>query len=197
MKAASRQTRKAEIEACAYALLETGDDALTMQALAKSARASMETLYRWYGDRQGLFAALVAGNAAIVTEELSAIEAVDATEKLEKIAPTLLRVLLGPRAIALNRAAATDRTGELGAALRNAGREAVGPRLAEIIGAAQQSGALGHGHPREITESFVNLLIGDMQIRVATRAAPPPDEAAIKARSARAIAQLQKLYPPR
>lgn len=195
MKETSRTARRTEIETHAYALLDKGEDQFTMQALAKSARASMETLYRWYGDRQGLFAALVEGNAAQVTERLDAQEPAPPMDQLAAIGPELLAMVTGPRAIALNRAATADRTGQLGAALAKAGRETVAPRIARIIAEAQAAGDLGPAPVPGITETYLALLIGDLQIRVATRAVAPPDTETCANRGAAALAALQTLYP--
>ena len=66
MRDAARAERRAEIERAAYALLEeNGYAGMSMLGVAKRARASNETLYRWYGNKQGLIKAMVARNAAI------------------------------------------------------------------------------------------------------------------------------------
>ena len=58
MKPDRKEKRAREIEAAAYALLEAkGFEGLSMQSVAKMAKASNETLYRWYGDKIGLFEA--------------------------------------------------------------------------------------------------------------------------------------------
>nr|MEC9418796.1 TetR family transcriptional regulator [Pseudomonadota bacterium] len=54
MRAEARERRKAAIEAAAIELLlDQGYDNLSMLAVAKKAKASNETLYRWYGDKTG------------------------------------------------------------------------------------------------------------------------------------------------
>ncbi len=64
MRKSARAERARQIEETAYALLDQhGLEGLSIQALAKAARASNETLYRWYGDKTGLFKALVVRNA--------------------------------------------------------------------------------------------------------------------------------------
>ena len=64
MKEENRLKRQGEIEQAAYALLrEDGYGNISMLKVAKRAKASNETLYRWYGDKLGLFGALVAKNA--------------------------------------------------------------------------------------------------------------------------------------
>lgn len=57
--------RRRRIEAAAYDVLaEVGYRSASILAVARRARASNETLYQWYGNKQGLFLALVEANAA-------------------------------------------------------------------------------------------------------------------------------------
>ena len=54
---------KLRIEQAAYELIdEFGYDGISMLKIAKRAKASNETLYKWYGDKKGLFSALVETN---------------------------------------------------------------------------------------------------------------------------------------
>jgi AcrR family transcriptional regulator len=71
MERRDRDARAREIEVAAYILLEEQAFArVGMQAIARAARASNQTLYRWYGDKIGLFRALIVRNAAQVREVL-------------------------------------------------------------------------------------------------------------------------------
>ena len=114
MREDARRKRAAEIEAAAYAVLEKkGYDGLSMLAVAKAAKASNETLYRWYGDKLGLFAALIDGNTQVVRDALGGDDGDTPLEDLARVGPKLLTMLLGPRAVALNRAAAVDGSGSV------------------------------------------------------------------------------------
>ena len=60
MRSEKKQARHEAITKAAYAqLAKNGYDGTSMLSIAKAAKASNETLYRWYGDKQGLFAAMV------------------------------------------------------------------------------------------------------------------------------------------
>ena len=60
MKKEKKVQRQSEIETAAYALLdEFGYGGISMLKIAKRAKASNETIYRWYGDKLGLFKSLV------------------------------------------------------------------------------------------------------------------------------------------
>lgn len=198
MKESNRQDRRIAIEEAAFQLLtEKGFAATSMLAVAKAARASNETLYRWYGDKQGLFQALVARNSAAITDELadSARAGLPPLERLARVGPALLTMLMDPRTVALNRAAAADEGGALGQALARAGRETVAPLIADVIAQAIDTGAL-RGQADEMTELYLTLLIGDSQIRRVTGAMPPPGPGWVRARASRALVLLQSLAPP-
>ena len=73
MRYENRSIRQDQIEQAAYTVLDAkGYGGASMLAIAKAAKASNETLYNWYGDKTGLFAALVRRNAAEVKALLEA-----------------------------------------------------------------------------------------------------------------------------
>ena len=199
MKSDRQAKRRAEIEEAALQLLEERGYAQTsIQAIAKRAKASNETLYNWYGDKVQLFRCLVERNTQglMGLVESSAGSDLAALQQLERLGPALLTLLTGPRAVALNRAAAADDSGSLGAALAAAGRDSVMPVLARIFEQAVREGALRAGPPREAVETYIALLVGDWQIRRVAGHVPPPDQAECEACAARALRQLQSLLPP-
>ena len=199
MREEARKKRQDEIAAAAYALIDQGGyAAVTMQSVAKNAGASMETLYRWYGDRLGLFRALVANNAEAIRSLLEAAIAGDDNPlaALESVGCQLLAMLTGPRAVALNKAAAADPAGELGAALAQAGRDTVAPLVGTLIERAVEKGLLAEGARSDGAELYLGLLIGDLQIRRVTGQIGPLEKRAIEHRSSRAVDMLTRLYPP-
>ena len=104
MREENKKVRHEVITKAAYGLLaEKGYDGASMLSIAKAAKASNETLYRWYGDKRGLFEAMVRDNAGDIEKKLkSAIEGRDdPLEALTRIAPIFLTMLLGDRAILL------------------------------------------------------------------------------------------------
>ncbi len=198
MRIEKREARAAEIERAAYEILEgQGFSGLSVQAVAKAARASNETLYRWYGDKAGLFEALIRRNSALVAEALEAARGETPLLRLRSIGPVLLTMLLGPRAVALNRAAAADASGALGRALAREGRDTVAPWVIAEMSAAVDAGELSGAAPEVLAETWFSLLIGDLQIRRATGALAEPRPAYIETRAQGALDRLARLYPPR
>lgn len=189
-----KEDRTARIEAAAYDVLkEKGFKGASMLAIAKAAKASNETLYRWYGDKTGLFSALIERNAMVVAGELAKVRDTGATglPALCAVGKTLLTMVTSEKAVSLNRAAAGDITGTLGQALATQGRGRVQPILAALMEEAYGPS------PRiaEYTECYISLLIGDIQIRRATGAIEQPPQAELDARAEKAVEQLQIIYP--
>jgi AcrR family transcriptional regulator len=195
MRSESKELRRREIVEHAFAMLaRDGYAAFSMQALAKVSRSSKETLYGWFGGKAGLYEAMVAENAAKLV--LPSVEVVDGVGELSRFGADLLTVLLGERAVLLNRVAAAEAGSEtaLGALLSDKGRSHVMPKLAAYFAALAQQGAIDAKASEEPSEIWLSLLVGDLQIRRATGAIGLPTEDDIRARSARAAILIFRLY---
>ncbi len=181
---------KLRIEQAAYELIdEFGYDGISMLKIAKRAKASNETLYKWYGDKKGLFSALVETNTTHISKLIEDAAKADKSEIkiIEQLGPLLLEILLGDRAIALNKAAVADPSGELGLALAKAGREAVFPKISRVFDRYLVSHSNSRIDASQITEIYLRLLIGDLQIRRATGAIHALTAKEAKARSKEAL----------
>ena len=108
-----------------------------MLEVAKRAKASNETLYKWYGNKQGLFLSMVERSVAASRELL--VSSLEGNQNLATIldtfGPQLLQMLTSQRTIVLNRAAAGDvhDTGMLGRTINEGGRDAILPILAQVF----------------------------------------------------------------
>lgn len=196
MREDKRSQRQQQIETAAYEVLEAkGYAGTSMQGIARQARASNETLYNWYGDKLGLFQALVSRNAEEVKSHLEAELETDhdALAILGTLGPKLLDLLTGDRAVALNRAAAADSSGELGAALSKAGRETVFPLLEQVLLRAREQGQLCFEQSDSAVGLYLDLLIGDQQIRRVIGRLPQPSKVFREERAQRAIHHLRQL----
>lgn len=196
-----KDARRLAIEDAAYeVLLKDGYKAASVLAIARHAKASNETLYRWYGNKQGLFAALVERNAEAARVFLDTALSEDRSPiaVLEALGPVLLTLVTSERAVALNRAAVGDvhDTGTLGKALAGGGREALVPRIATLLAKASEAGELGIDDAGEAADVYVSLLMGDVQIRRATGALHGLSATEIEKRATKALHLLRKLYVP-
>ncbi|MBE0591102.1 MAG: TetR/AcrR family transcriptional regulator [Gemmatimonadales bacterium] len=199
MRAETRARRQREIEQAAYAVLaQRGYAGTSMLAIARAARASNETLYNWYGDKQGLFRSLVARNAEEVRRLLeSRISGQDdPLETLRLLGPKLLELLTGPGPVALNRAAAADPSNELGAAIGQAGRESITPLIAEVMEAARKRGQIAFRDVADAVGLYLDLLVGDLQIRCVIGRQAPPSAVVRRQRAALASTRLGILLSP-
>lgn len=197
MRDETKAIRQDQIEQAAYAVLDDkGYGGASMLAIAKAAKASNETLYNWYGDKTGLFAALVRRNAAEVKALLEDQIAAggDAPETLARVGPVLLELVTSDRAVALNRAAAADPTGELGRVLAAEGREAVAPLIAQVIAQGREQGRFVFDDLAMACETWLGLLIGDIQIRRVVGRLPQPGPEALAARADSAHRHFLRLF---
>ncbi len=191
MEGDRRAERERAIEAAAYEVLaERGYGGTSMLLVARRAKASNETMYRWYGDKNGLFAAMVRRNAQAAGERLEAALSGDqgAGAILREVAPILLQLVLGERAVALNRAAAADPTGDLGRIIAEGGRRRIVPLIATLL-RRERPDIDGD----DLAELFIALVIGDQQVRRIVGDLSPPDEAAIARRVAWALEAFGRL----
>ena len=138
MKAESREKRRNEIlDAALAVLMERGYRDANMLEVARRASASKETLYTWFGDKQGLFDALIRRNAAavgaVVDRHLEGDLPVE--RALAEFGEALLGLLLGDDAVAINRAAVSEAASDptLARTLASAGRDSVLPGFVRLL----------------------------------------------------------------
>jgi len=201
MREDQKDKRRQQIHAAAYELLhQKGYKATSMLAIAKHANASNQTLYAWYGNKQNLFRTLIEENASQVarTLEESLAQPVDIEARLYKVGRQLLDVVTSEKAVALNRAAAADvsETGVLGDTLSNAGRESIAPLLVQLFKQARETGQLSFDSPKQAVETYLNLLIGDLQIRRAIGSIAPLSKTEIQKRARSAVDLSMQLFAP-
>lgn len=143
-------------------LLRTGYAKFSMMAVAQSARASKETLYRQFGDKDGLLHAALMRNAAWISPLLS--EGVDAGmsahARLSRFALNYLRACYRPGALALQRIAIAD------------GAHGLGPAFAQEITEravacfVDEFTRLGSEAARDDAEAFLGGILGKQHERM-------------------------------
>lgn len=186
--------RRVQIETAAFGLLALkGYKATSMLEVAKRAHASNETLYKWYGNKQGLFLSMITRTAEAAQETLRHGLTGDQSlwDTLDAAAPLILGMMTGQRAIVLARAAVGDvhDTGTLGRALSEMGRGKIVPLLAALIERHAP------GDASELAEVYFDTLVGDLQIRRAMGDIPLLDSQVQAERTARAARVLRALLP--
>ena len=170
-------------------LVERGYQGTTMAAVAERAGSSKETLYAWFGSKQGLFSALIRRQAEAPNRAVAAAlddqGDGDPAATLTAFATNLLRLLLGERSVAINRAALTEPAGELAVVLLAEGRHRTGPIVEAYLARLAAADRLRIDDPADAFQLLYGLVIQDLQIRVLLGEPPPPPEAlAARARTA-------------
>jgi AcrR family transcriptional regulator len=199
METDTQKQRRERIEDAAYAVLqEKGYKATSMLAVAKKAGCSNETLYRWYGNKQALFASLVAANTNSVKDQIeqSIQTDGDTIEELRLLGPRLLQMITSRKAIALNRAAAGDvyHTQTLGPAIAEGGKNVIAPLVGQFIENGLERGLLRGGTAQHISQIYITLLIGDVQIQRVIGVIPELSPQIREDRADKACAVIQQLF---
>lgn len=161
------------LEAAHLELLDHGYEKLTMLGVASRAGASKETLYSWFGNREGLFSALITQNADESAERVSAALAQggDPRHTLTGYAVGLLGLLTSGASVALNRAAMSSP--ELADVLLQSGRYRVGPIVEDYLQRLSDDGVIVIESAPDAFELLYGLVIQDTQITVLLGQKPP------------------------
>lgn len=195
--------RQREVLDAALALMAEEGDAFSMAALARRAACSKETLYKWFGDRDGLLTATVrwqAGRVRAGNWDATRLDAAALEKSLSAFAANWLTVISSRTSIALNRVAiAHAGTGRsrLGEIVLANGRFAIGERLKPVLEAGRAAGLLEFDDTETAFRTFFGLAGRDVQIRLLLGDRLTMTEATIAADAARAVRQFLALYGAR
>lgn len=187
----------------ALGLLVSAGDRLTMAAVAREASCSKETLYNWFGDRDGLLTAIVQWQAAKVGVPRPIVGEMDAVQLRDsclEFGRNLLTVLSSPTSVALNRAGASQVAGGkagLGHIVLENGRRAMGRRLKPVLEAGRAAGLLAFDDSETAFRSFFGLVVRDVQIRLLLGEEFRPNTDDIDNEAAEAVDQFFTLYGAR
>ncbi len=164
--------QNAVLEEALRLLIEGGEKALTTAGVARAANCSKESLYKWFGDRDGLLAAMISHQAAKVRAYEPAGEKLsdeDLRAHLTTFVRDLLDVLSGEVSLALNRLAigqASREGGKLGQMMLERGRGPIGKRAMALLDAGRRSGLLDFKDGSEAYLSLYGLAVGDLHVRM-------------------------------
>ncbi len=190
--------RQGEVLDAALGLLVKVGDKLTMNEVAKAASCSKETLYNWFGDREGLLISIVQWQASKVVMpevDFSRIDRVGVIRGLEIFGANLLQVLTSDTSVALNRVAiARAVSSNLGSIVLENGRFAMGKRLKPLLEAGRDAQLLSFDTSEAAYRCFFGLLVQDTQLRMLLGEGINMSAEQIKAHAAWASNQFMKLY---
>ncbi|WP_428028826.1 TetR/AcrR family transcriptional regulator [Ancylobacter sp.] len=195
------ERQQAVLDAVLALMVEQGGE-LTMNAVARRASCSKESLYKWFGDRDGLLTATVRWQASKVRAgnyDRTRLDAMALRDSLTRFAANWLGVISSPTSIALNRfavaqAGAGPRGGSLGAIMLANGRFAIGGRLKPLLDAGREAGLIDFDDTETAFRSFIGLVGRDVQIRLLLGDTLALTPAEIARDAARAADQFFTLY---
>ena len=192
--------RQREVLDAVLKLMVAEGDGFSVAAVARAASCSKETLYKWFGDRDGLLTATVRWQASKVRmpklpEDRLTGESLEAA--LTGFAASWLTVITGDLSIALNRAAvahAGSGKSRLGEIVLTNGPFAMKRRIEPLLEAGRAAGLLDFADVTDAFRSFFGLVVADTQIRLLLGEDSHPDQAEIGNLSAQAVTKFLRLY---
>jgi AcrR family transcriptional regulator len=192
--------RQKEVLTAVLDLMVEAGDAFSMAAVARKARCSKETLYKWFGDRDGLLTATVQWQASKV--RMPELPRVGLTREkyaagLEAFARNWLTVITGDVSIALNRLAisqAGSQKSGLGQIVLHNGPFAMERRLEPIFMLGRAGGIIHFEQSETVFHGYFGLVVADVQIRCLLGDKRRPSESEINAMARRAVDQFLALY---
>jgi len=177
-----RRRRETEILTAALGVfLSCGYGASTLDELAAAAQVTKRTLYAYYGDKAGLFAAMVRDLAAAVS-----LDAASDRDTLETLAARIVSRLHSDELVGLHRLviAESTRFPELAQTLHSSGDARHIARLGEHLRAERGPAS------EPLAEPLFSLLLGERHRRRLLGIDPPPTPAQAAAHAEAALAQL-------
>ncbi|MBI1400519.1 TetR/AcrR family transcriptional regulator [Hyphomonas sp.] len=185
--------REAFLTAAREVFLEQGYDAASMAEIVRRAGGSLTTLYNQFGDKQGLFLAMIRERAQLLSAsmfvELSAHTPIETG--LTRIAEQSLTMLLEPQSLEMYRLLLSlgAKHPEVAAAFQANGPDRVSEALAAYLMDRAEAGEIAVEDPVEAAFLFIALARAGLVTRALLNPSfrPGPDE--IKA-SVRTVVQL-------
>ena len=187
------------LEAALKLLVNGGEKAITTAGVARAANCSKESIYKWFGDRDGMLAAMVEHQASKVSALGRPVGNESIRDHLVDFAANLLQVLSSDTSLAMNRlaigASGNDRS-KLGQHLLARGKKQISDRGGVILKRGKLSGELRYDDAQEAFETLYGLILRDQHIRLLLGEGGAIASPEARARATKAITQFYKLYGP-
>jgi TetR/AcrR family transcriptional repressor of mexJK operon len=188
---------EAMLDAASQVIAERGLTA-PVEAIAKRAGVSKQTLYNRYGGKAGLIRALIRRRIDTVTAPLAdAVGDVSPEATLAAFARDLMTAMLTPAGVSMTRVAiqsAVDMP-DMAAAVYDAGAGTSRARLADFLRVESAAGRLDVDDPAEAADLFSGM-VGARQLRALLGAPTPSDAESIDALSQTIARRFVRAYAP-
>jgi AcrR family transcriptional regulator len=182
----STARRDALLRAAAEVFFDQGYAATSIDAIIERAGGSKRNIYSEFGNKEGLFTALVTESAdrALSSLTIDAIEGNDLPATLTGFGRRLMDVYMSPTVIGMFRIAVTEasRFPDLVRAFYDQGPGRTTLRLAEVLEAASVRGEIRSDDFMRLAGHFVGMIRDNLHLEVVLGLrAPPSDEEASEA----------------
>jgi AcrR family transcriptional regulator len=170
--------RQALLQAAADVFFEQGFAATSIDEIIRRAGGSKRNIYEEFGNKEGLFAAIVEQSANSVLSTLSEPRSEDSDLRatLTEFGEHLMEVFMSPRMIGIFRLAVTEarRFPELAETFYRKGPARATLRLAEVLRAANERGDIEAGNTQRAADHFIGMIRdnGHLQVLLGLRAPP-------------------------
>ena len=182
--ARSKAKREAIIAAATDLFIERGYDGVSIDAVVQQVGGSKASIYNYFGNKEGLFKAIIENNCHKLLELLQSAEVMSLTPRaaLTVLGHQFLSVVLAPKAIALHQlvVAQSPQFPELGKMFFEAGPARACHDLEKYIKKQQSLGKLRKCNAYRAAEQFYSMLYSVTHLQIMLDVAPPlSDEDAV------------------
>lgn len=174
----TRDRHEALLDAAAEVFFEQGYAAASIDAIIERAGGSKRNIYSAYGNKEGLFAAIVRRNAdsAIASLPLEGLGDLGLRETLTAFGRHLMTVYMSPAVVGVYRIAVTEarRFPELVRSFYEEGPGRMAGRLAEILDASRKRGDVRIEDCDVAASQFVGMIRDNLHLQVVLGLRNPP-----------------------
>lgn len=187
------------LDAAADVFLELGYGATTVDEIIRRSGGSKATVYKLFGNKEGLFTAVVDGILGATEPPLPVAMSLelDVERTLRKAAEVHLTTVLSERHARLMRmvAAEAGRFPELGASYYSHGPKIGHEILAQFLANQAMAGVINCDDPVTAADDFWGMILHHDTLRRLYAVQPPPSARDVKRIAAYAVSRFLRLYP--
>lgn len=187
----SRNRRERLLEAAAEVFFEQGYAAASVDAIIARAGGSKRNIYSEFGNKEGLFSAIVRQNAdeALATLSIDVLGDLSLQESLTTFGRHLMEVYMSPAVIGVYRIVVTEanRFPDLVRTFYEQGPGRTTNRLVEVLEAARTRDLVRFDDCHLAAGHFVGMIRDNLHLQVVLGLREPPTEAEIETAVASAV----------
>jgi AcrR family transcriptional regulator len=183
--------REALLQAAAEVFFEQGYAAASIDAIIDRAGGSKRNIYNEFGNKEGLFLAIITENAdkVLSTLAIEEIEGHDLRETLTAFGQRLMGGYMSPTLIGIYRMAVTEanRFPDLVKSFYEQGPGRATSQLAAVLEGAKKRGEIRVNDCPRVAGHFVGMIRDNLHLQVVLGLRPPPSNKEMQAAVASAV----------